>query len=107
MKNSNEFLFLLNDKEYSINLKIETDKLIITVKEKNIKDIPFNYYINLNYDEFKNLNNVFQIMNSINEIKIFLDNILSNKNNIYADLDESQENMIINIEYDFFSLNLI
>ena len=97
------FSFLFDGVEYSLIVKIENNRLIIEVKEKN-NDIPFNFNLNLNYEEIIKLNNVFLNLNSLNEIKIFLDNIFSNKDNIKNEIDESEENMIVLAEYDFFSL---
>ena len=43
-------------------------------------------------------------MNSLEEIKIFLKNIFSKKENIKAQIDDLEENIIISIDYDFFSM---
>ena len=98
-----EHLLILDDIEYSLNIKQESNRLIIEVKEKK-NDIPFNYNLNLNYEEMIKLNNAFLILDSLDEIKIFLDKILSNKDKVKVEIDESEENMFIYVEYDFFSL---
>ena len=98
------YYFILDEKEYSIKIKIENNKLIIEVKE-NQDDIPFNYTLNLQFDEIKKINNIFLNMISLEEIKIFLENIFSKKENIKAQIDELEENIIISIDYDFYSMN--
>ena len=67
---SNEYIFLLNNIEYSIIIKIENNRLLIEAKEKK-EDIPFNYNTDLNFEAIKKVDNIFLNMNSLDEIKLF------------------------------------
>ena len=73
---------------------------MIEAKEKE-DDIPFSYKISLTLDEFKKRINLFD---NLEEVKVFLDNILTKKENIKADIDEDEENMVLIVDYTFVSL---
>ena len=100
MENKKEYLFLLNEKKYNIAFQIENQKIMIEAKEKE-DDIPFSYKISLTLDEFKKRINLFD---NLEEVKVFLDNILTKKENIKADIDEDEENMVLIVDYTFVSL---
>ena len=99
----NDFTLIVNDAEYSISVKKDNNKIIIEAKEK-VDDIPFYYTLNLEFAEFKKINNIFLCMDSIDETIIFLENIFSKKESIQAETDETDENLIIQGEYDLCSL---
>ena len=71
----------LNDIEYSIKISLENDKIMIESKEKE-GDIPFCYKVYNTYEDFKKINNIFLNMSSLDEIKLFLEEFLSKKENI-------------------------
>ena len=98
-----EYPFLLNNIEYSIIIKIENNRFIIEAKEKK-EDIPFYYKTDLIFEDIKKMDNIFLNMNSLEEIKIFFQNILAQKENIIGEIEESEEHIIISIKYNFFSL---
>ena len=50
------------------------------------------------------MDNIFLNMNSLEEVKIFFQNILAKKENIIGEIEQSEENIIITIEYDFFTI---
>lgn len=95
MENLKEFVFLLNEKEYIIILKIENDKIVIKSSERE-KDLPFEYSISLTLEEFKKIINLFD---NLDEVKIFLENVLIKKENISAQIDEDEENITLFICY--------
>jgi len=100
MENKKEYIFLLNEKKYNISFQIESQKIMIEAKEKE-NDIPFCYRIYLTLEEFKKKINIFD---NLEEIKIFLDNILTKKENIKANIDEEEENITLIVDYIFVSL---
>ena len=101
----------LNDVEYSIKISLETDKIMIVSKEKE-GDIPFCYKVYNTYEDFKKINNIFLNMSSLDEIKLFLEEFLSKKENIKPVFDDEEEKMILQINYNLgplkknFILNL-
>ena len=101
----------LNDIEYSIKISLKNDKIMIESKEKE-GDIPFCYKVYNTYEDFKKINNIFLNMSSLDEIKLFLEEFLSMKENIKPDFDDEEEKMILQINYNLgplkknFVLNL-
>ena len=101
----------LNDVDYSIKISLENDKIMIESKEKE-GDIPFCYKVYNTYEDFKKINNIFLNMSSLDEIKLFLEEFLSKKENIKPAFDNEEEKMILQINYNLgplkknFILNL-
>ena len=88
----------LNDVEYLIKISLENDKIMIESKEKE-GDIPFCYKVYNTYEDFKKINNIFLNMSSLDEIKLFLEEFLSKKENIKPDFDDEEEKMTLQINY--------
>ena len=90
-----EKIFLLSKKEYIVTIQNENNKILIEAKEKD-DDIPFSYQIYLTLEEFKKKINIFD---TLEEVKVFLENILKEKENIQVEIDDDEENITLIIYY--------
>ena len=90
-----EKIFLLSKKEYIVTIQNENNKILIEAKEKD-GDIPFSYQIYLTLEEFKKKINIFD---TLEEVKVFLENILKEKENIQVEIDDDEENITLIIYY--------
>ena len=94
------YTFTLEEKEYCLDIKIESNKIILEAKVKK-DDIPFVYRFNTTLEEFKKKINVVE---SLEEVKILLENIVSKKDNINGEINNSEEKITLKLNYDFCSL---
>lgn len=78
METRNMYSFILNDIEYIICIKVESNKIRIESKEKENEDLNL-FENNFTFEDLKNEYNIFNNMDNLEEIKIFLEDILSKK----------------------------
>lgn len=101
-------VFTLENIEYSIQLAIINENIIISVKP--IKpDFPFYYEFKSNLEGLCKINKVFLIFDSLQEIKEFLTEFTSKKENVslldsYTNENE-EEYITINIKYNIGKIN--
>ena len=94
--------------EYSIQISLENDNIIISAKP--IKpDFPFYYELKSNLEDLKKTNNFFLIFDSFQEIKEFLDEFSTKKENVTlleSNTNENDEEYItVNIKYNVGKIN--
>ena len=94
-------VFTLENIEYSFQLSIINENIIISVKPIN-QDFPFYYEYKSNLEGICKINNVFLMFDSLQEIKEFLSEFISKKENVslfdsYTNEDE-EEYIRINIK---------
>ena len=117
IKDSNEFskILELNAEKYILTFKkIESEKIFITCESKDETISLYNYYIELSFKEFNLLGKSFRQCDDINDIFIFLQNILNGaqikiktlkkemKSNVKLSLSNNNT-MILNLEIPLFS----
>ena len=95
-------VFTLENIEYSIIISLENDNIIISAKP--IKpDYPFYYEFKSNLEGLRKINNIFLLFDSLQEIKEFLDEFSTKKENISLlesnTNEDEEENIILNIKY--------
>ena len=101
-------VFTLENIEYSFQLSIINENIIISVKP--IKpDFPFYYEFKSNLEGLSKINKIFLIFDSLSEIKEFLTEFTSKKENIslldsYTNENE-EEYITINIKYNIGKIN--
>ena len=116
IKDSNEFskILELNDEKYILTFKkTESEKIFITCESKDETISLYNYYIELSFQEFSLLGKSFRQCDDINDIFIFLLNVLNGGQIKIKTLKEMESNaelsssnndtIILNLEIPFFS----
>ena len=98
METRNMYSFILNDIEYIICIKVESNKIRIESKEKENEDLNL-FENNYTIEDLKNEYNIFNNMDNLEEIKIFLEDILSKKEFIKLEINEKENYMTIIFEY--------
>ena len=98
METRNMYSFILNDIEYIICIKVESNKIRIESKEKENEDLNL-FENNFTFEDLKNEYNIFNNMDNLEEIKIFLEDILSKKEFIKLEINEKENYMTIIFEY--------
>ena len=101
-------IFTFENIEYSLQLSIINENLILSLKPIN-QDFPFDYEYKSNLEGLCKINNVFLIFDSLQEIKEFLSEFISKKENVslfdsYTNEDE-EEYIRINIKYNIGKIN--
>ena len=101
-------VFTLENIEYSFQLSIINENIIISVKPIN-QDFPFYYEYKSNLEGIRKINSVFLIFDSLQEIKEFLTEFMSKQENVslldsYTNEDE-EEYIAINIKYNIGKIN--
>ena len=95
-------VFTLENIEYSIIISLENDNIIISAKPVK-PDFPFYYEYKSNSEGLRKINNIFLIFDSLQEIKEFLDEFSTKKENISLlesnTKEDEEENITLNIKY--------
>ena len=101
-------VFTLENIEYSFLISIINENIIISVKPIN-QDFPFYYEYKSNLEGICKINNVFLIFDSLQEIKEFLSEFISKKENVSLfnsyTIEDEEEYITINIKYNIGKIN--
>ena len=85
-----------NNNTYYLNIEVDKDIIIFSINDKD-KLLSINYIKAMSYQEIKDLNKVFCMLNSINEFYDYLER-LSKNNKLNIEKNEEKISIILNIE---------
>ena len=103
-------VFTLENIEYSIGISIANDNIIISAKPIK-SEFPFFYEFKSNLENLGKINKIFLIFDSLQEIKEFLDEFSSKKENISLLIsntnDDEEESITVNLKYNIGKISKI
>ena len=101
-------IFTFENIEYSFHLSIINENLILSLKPIN-QDFPFYYEYKSNLEGLCKINNIFLTFDSLQEIKEFLSEFISKKENVSLfnsyTIEDEEEYIRINIKYKIGKIN--
>ena len=104
MENNKSSVNSLNPKinignvEFNLKILIEKENLLVLLEPED-SEIPFKYQFESNYEKMGKINKIFQVFNSLEEIKEFLLEFGTKKENIKLLEINEEEEIAIEIKY--------
>ena len=95
--------------DYNLIISIDNNKIKISLKPID-EEIPYFYNYESNLEDLKKINKVFYVFDSLEEVKTFLNDFASKKENIKLidnckNENENREKIIIQIKYSISTIN--